>query len=303
MHDLIIIGGGPGGVAAAAYGLHLGLDTLLIAPDLGGKVNYSFAIRGIRATDTVYGAEMMRTFAANIGPDTFREGSVESVEPIEGGFRVTLEQGGMPEGRSLVLSTGARPRRLYVPGENEYWGQGLSYSAVSHSPFFAGKDVAVVGNDRRAQIAALELARLANRVLFIIPRPESLDEALLERVRDQGKIEPFVGWEIISVEGDDFLTGISLQNKAGTIREIQLDGLFIELGLIPNSDFVAELVERDEQGRIRVDQQARTSHAGIFAAGDVTNVYGEQVPVALGEGIKAALSASEYLVGQEAKKR
>lgn len=298
MHDLMIVGGGPGGVAAAAYSLHLGLDTLLIAPDLGGKVNYPFAIRGLEMKNVVYGSELVRTFAAKIGSDSHLANTVAKVEKIEGGFRATLGDGGTREGRSLLITTGAKPRRLYVPGEDEFWGRGLSYSAVSHAPFFVGKEVAVIGNDRRAQVAALELCRAAHRVLLIAPRPQALDEALMERVQEQGNVDVFRGWEVIEVEGDEFVTGLRLQNNQGTIREVRLDGVFVELGLIPNSDFVAHLVERDEQGRIKVDQQAATSHDGIFAAGDVTNVYAEQVPIALGEGIKAALSASEYLVGQ-----
>lgn len=298
MYDLLVIGGGPGGVAAAAYGLHLGLKTLLIAPDLGGKVNSPFSIKGLLNVETVHGARLVRTFASKIGPTSYLGQTVSAIEEVEGGgFNVMLGDGSSCEGQAMVLCTGAKPRRLYVPGEDKLWTRGLSYSAVSHAPLFAGRDVAVIGDDHRAQIAVLELCRIAHRVIFITPNPQKLDDKLMERILEHGNTDVFTGWEVISVEGGEFLTGITLQGRGGVIRELTLDGVFVEQGLIPNSDFVAHLVERNEEGRIKVDQNSRTSHPAIFAAGDVTNVYVEQVPIALGDGIKAAFSASEYLVG------
>lgn len=296
MYDLLVIGGGPGGVAAAAYGLHLGLKTVLIAPDLGGKVNYPFSIKGLLNVETVHGARLVRTFASKIGPTAYLAQTVSAVEEVEGGFKATLGDGSSCEGQTIVLSTGAKPRRLYVPGEDKLWTRGLSYSAISHAPLFAGRDVAVIGDDHRAQVAALELCRIAHHVSFITPNPKRLDDKLMQRILAHGNADVFTGWEVISVEGGEFLTGITLQGRTGVIREVTLDGVFVELGLIPNSDFVAHLVERDEEGHIKVDQNNRTSHPAIFAAGDVTNVYVEQVPIALGDGIKAALGASEYLV-------
>ncbi|MBA3533357.1 MAG: FAD-dependent oxidoreductase [Ardenticatenales bacterium] len=298
MHDLLVVGGGPGGVAAAAYGLHLGLDTLIISPDLGGKVNYHFELEGLPAIDTVHGSKLTQIFAAKIDLSSHLAQSVSAVEEIPGGFRVTPEQGEPQEGKTLVIATGAKPRRLYVPGEDKYWGRGLSYSALSHAPLFVGREVAVIGNDRRAQIAALELSRVASTVYFIVPRPQMLDPLLMERLTARGNTQLFQRWEVISVDGKEFVTGLSLQSGDGVIRELKLDGVFVELGLLANSDLVAHLVERDEQGRIKINHQACTSHPAIFAAGDVTDVHGEQVPIALGDGIKAALSASEYLVGQ-----
>jgi NADH-dependent peroxiredoxin subunit F len=296
MHDLLVVGGGPGGIAAAAYGLHLGLDTLLISPDLGGRVNQIFAINGTHYAHTVYGADLVRTFASKVTYQAHRTTIVTAIEKIPTGFRLTLENGEVRESRALVLATGAKPRLLYVPGEERLWARGLSYSAISHAPLFANLTVAVIGNDRRAQVAALELSLVANRVFFITPQPQFLDPALMERINERGNTSLFQGWEVIAIEGDDYVTGISLQNIQRHTREIPLNGVVVELGLLPNSEWVADLVERDEEGRIKVDHHAATSHPGIFAAGDVTNVPGEQVPVALGEGIKAALSALEYIV-------
>lgn len=295
MHDLLIIGGGPSGVAAAAYAQHLGLDALIISPDLGGKVNYRFSLKGLENVDTVHGASLVRTFAAALNPRAHIAQQAKQVKHSADGFAITTNEGEHYEGRALIIATGAKPRRLHVPGEQRYWGKGLSYSAVSHAPLFVGRQVAVVGNDRRAQIAALELARAAHTVFLVAPQPKELDPVLMERLQERGNAHLFRGWEVISVDGDDFVRALSLQNTGGVIRRIEVDGVFVELGLLPNSQLVAHLVERDGGGYIAVDRNAVSSQPGLFAAGDISNVHGEQVPVALGEGIKAALSASEYL--------
>lgn len=296
MEDLIVVGGGPGGVAAAAHSLRLGMRTLLISPELGGKTNHRFALCGYPPVETVDGAELVRTFAAQIAPEHHRAEAVSAIEECPGGLRVRLASGEAVEARALIVATGAKPRRLFIPGEEALWGKGLSYSALSHAALFRERDVALIGNDRRAQLAALQLSRVAHTVYFITPQPETLDLALLERIQASHNVHLFKGWEPISVEGEAYVTGLSLQNGSGLVRELRLDGVVIELGLLPHSDLVAPLVERDPDGHIRIDPSNGTSHPAIFAAGDVTNTHGELVPIAIGEGIKAALSALAYVV-------
>lgn len=300
MHDLLVIGAGPGGIAATAYANQMGLDVRVVAPDLGGKVNYPFSLRGTHYTDVVYGAELTRTLLEKVSPDQHLPTEAASIAPIEGGFRVSMANALPVEARTLVLAMGAKPRRLYVPGEMEMWGKGLSFSPVSHAHFFGERRVAIIGNDRRAQIAVVELARIADTVNFIVPQPRMLDDALMQRIHDRHNVSLFRGWEVISVDGnEEYLTGLTLQSSDGVVRPLRhLDGVFVTLGLIPNSDLVADLVKRDEEGRVIVDHQARTSNPAIFAAGDITNAYVEQVPIAIGDGIKAAISASAYLAVQ-----
>lgn len=300
MVDLMIVGSGPGGVAAAAYGLHLGLTVRLIGPELGGKINYPFSIRGLENVDTVHGVSMVRSFAAKVPPESHVADVVDRLSPTGDGFTAHCAGGTVVEARSLVVATGARPRRLHVPGEQEYWGKGLSYSAVSHAPLFAGREVAVIGSDRRAQIAALELVRVAARVIMIAPLPDQLDPRLQQRLEESRRVERFTGWEVSRFDGDRFLQRLALVSHVGAQREIPIEGAFVTMGLLPNSDFVRDLVERTPGGRIQVNENAQSSHPAIFAAGDVSSVYGEQVPIALGEGIKAALSASAYLAGEPA---
>ncbi|MCZ7569427.1 MAG: FAD-dependent oxidoreductase [Ardenticatenaceae bacterium] len=300
MRDLIIIGGGPAGLAAAAYALHLRLDTLVVAPELGGKVASAFALRGLPDVETVHGGDLVRSFAARIdeSPEVHEPRLVRAVEPVEGGFSVRLVDDDRHTARAIILATGARPRRLYVPGEEAFWGRGVSFSAISHAPLFAGRRVAVVGSGESAQVAALELARMAEWVYLITRRAEEVREPYGALLAARPNITLFRGWEVGQIEGDEFVTGIALLGRDGATRTLAVEGVFVELGLIPESDFVANLVARDEQGRIKVDHRARTSRPGVFAAGDVTDVYAEQVPIAIGEGAKAALSAWEYLVTQ-----
>jgi thioredoxin reductase len=300
MRDVVIIGGGPAGLAAAAYAAHLRLDTLVIAPDLGGKISHTFALRGLPDVETVVGGDLVRSFAARIyqAPDLHDPRIVKAVELSDEGFAVRLADGDSLLTRTVIVATGARPRRLYVPGEERYWGRGVSFSAISHAPLLAGRATAVVGSGKSAQIAALELARIASWVHLVALRPDELREPYGALLRQHPNISFYSGWEVERIEGDDFVRNIVLLGRDGATRTIEVEGVFIELGLIPESELVAELVSRDEIGRIQVDQRARTSRPGIFAAGDVTNIYAEQVPIAIGEGVKAAISAWEHIVTQ-----
>jgi len=299
MRDLIIIGGGPAGLAATVYALHLRLDSLVAAPDLGGKVASPFALRGLPDVETVHGGDLVRSFAAQINQlaEVHEPRAVTGIEPGEGGsFTVRLAGNESHSARAAIIATGARPRRLYVPGEQEFWGRGVSFSAISHAPLFAGRRVAIVGSGASAQVAALELARIADWVHLVTRRSEEIREPYGALLATRPNITLYSGWEVGQIVGDEFVTGIVLLGRDGLTRTLAVEGVFVELGLIPESDFAAELVARDEQGRVKVDHRARTSHPGIFAAGDVTDVYAEQVLIAIGEGAKAALSAWEYLV-------
>ncbi len=211
------------------------------------------------------------------------------------GFQLMLENTELLSARSLILCTGAQPQRLYVPGEREFMGRGISYSAISHAQFFRKRNVAVIGGERALQ-AAVKLATIANRVYYVLAREHELDSSMLAKkaVADP-KIVIFREWEVQQILGDQFVTGLGLVAMNGETRTLAADGIFVELGLLPNNELVHELVDLDEAGRVVVNQHCETSIAGLFAAGDVTNVYAEQVPVAIGEGVKAALSAWSYL--------
>ncbi|MCB0076590.1 MAG: NAD(P)/FAD-dependent oxidoreductase [Anaerolineales bacterium] len=300
MFDLLIIGAGPSGIAAALYASHLGLSVQLIAPSLGGKINWRFALDWIEPVDTVYGAQLVRTFTAELPPDIHLEDSVTEIVASDAGhFVVTTESHGSLEAQSLLISTGAKARRLFVPGEDTYRLKGLSFSSVSHGSLFRGRDVALIGNNDRALLSAMMLSRQVANIHLIAPKPQALNPHLLERLAERGNSHIYRGWSVTRFDGDEFLRSMTLQNASGVTREVKVDGVFVELGLLANSELVAGLVERNNEGRIVIDADCATSRAGIFAAGDVTTAYGEQVPIAIGEGIKAALAVSAYIAQHE----
>ena len=175
-------------------------------------------------------------------------------------------------------------------------GRGVSFSAVSHAPYFAGRDVAVVGGHRRTLIATLELAPMARRIYLIATFPQAMAELPeAERVLALSNVTPFINWEVQAVVGDDFVKGINLVGANGETRQLTVEGIFVQMALLPNNELVRDLVDVDEGGHIIVNHRCETNLPGMFAAGDVTNIQSEQVLVAIGEGAKAALSAWEYL--------
>lgn len=298
-YDIIIIGGGPAGLAAAAYALHAQLSVALVAPDLGGKVSYPFALRDMPARDTVWGASLVRELEMRVrnNLDHHINAEVKQLQRLpDGRFRVHMSAGVEQTARAVVLATGARPQRLYVPGETEYWGRGVSFSAISHAPFFQDRNVAVVGAGRRAVSAVLSLAPLARQVYFIVSRAQELQNTpAASMALNHPKVLTFRNWEVQQIEGDEFVRGIDLVGSNGEIRKLDVEGVFIQFGLLPNNSLVRDFVALDEDGHVIINEHCETSIPGLYAAGDLTNVHAEQVPVSLGEGAKASLAAWEYL--------
>jgi thioredoxin reductase len=297
--DLIVVGGGPAGLAATAYALHAQLPVALIAPDLGGKVSYPFALRTMPGRDTVWGASLVRELEMRVrnNLEDHVKADVQRIERLEDGlFRIHLNEADSLTTRAVILATGARPQRLYVPGEIEYWGRGLSFSAISHAPFFQDRTVAVVGAGPRAIGAVLTLAPIVKQIFLIVAREDEMRNSIAsERALTHPKVSVFYNWEVQQVVGDEFVTGIDLVGVNGEIRTLNVEGIFVEFGLLPTNGLVRELVDLDEAGHVRINERCETSVPGLFAAGDLTTVHAEQVPVSLGEGSKAALTAWEYL--------
>ena len=298
--DVAIVGGGPSGLVAARYCLHAKLNAAILARDLGGKVNYPFALRNLEPENTVWGAQIVAQFEQVIGETQalprFPQQTIQIERLDDAGFELTLADGERVTARTVIIATGADPQRLYVEGEMRYWGHGVSFSAISHAPYFAGRDVAVVGNGRRALVATLELAPMARRIYLIAARPQAMSEMPeAAQVSALPNVTSFTNWEVQEVLGDEFVTGIGLVGTNGETRQLTVDGVFIQFALLPNNELVRGLVELDHYGHICINQRCETSVPGLFAAGDVTNIQSEQVLVAIGEGAKAALGAWEYL--------
>jgi thioredoxin reductase len=219
---------------------------------------------------------------------------VTKVTPGEDCFVVETADQDCFEGQTLIMATGAKPERLNVPGAQRLAGRGLSYSATTHAGLFLGKDVAVVGNGRRAQWAAASLARKAHQVHLLAPEP-LLPTPLADKLRGMDNLELTEGAIVKEVLGKEFVSGVVAIMPDGEEREIAVKGVFVKLTRLPNSDLVKDWIDCDSRGHIIVDQYNATSWPGVFAAGDVTFVS-EQVLVHVGEGVKAALSAYHHLL-------
>ncbi len=296
MYDLIIIGGGPAGITAAAMALNQRLETLIIAEQWGGQITYAMQLEDVEGREVIAGEKLLDAYRRQLDYLDFarRFDTATSVSHRERHLAVSTAKGDCFEGRTLIMATGAKPTRLSVPGEARLSGHGLSYSATTHASLFLGKDVAVVGRELRAQWAAADLARKAHRVHLLAPGSLS-DTPLLHKLLQTQNVDIREGVEVREVCGDYFVESIMIAMPGGEVREIPVSGVFVKLPRIPNSGLVREWVNCDKDGQIIVDVNCATNRPGVYAAGDVTHVS-EQVLVHIGEGAKAAISAYHYLL-------
>jgi alkyl hydroperoxide reductase subunit F len=298
MYDLIVIGGGPAGLTATIYAIRKRLNVLLVTKDLGGKTNYRLALPWIEDYQVIRGLEVVNKFKSELEYLKFAR-HMEPAERIErhpDGFIVHTKGGGELIARSVILATGTRQIRLEVPGEKEFIMRGLCYSALSYAPLFIDRKTVVIGDGDLALRSAAELSTVAEHVHLVCSHRKALETALGKKLQSAENVSILDNFRVTEVKGNGYAEQVILQSPDGQQVTIEAEGTFVEMGLVPNSKMVAGLVELDEEGRVMVDCAARTSVPGIFAAGDVTNIYAEQVLIAVGEGAKAALSAYEYLL-------
>jgi thioredoxin reductase len=296
MHDVIIVGGGPAGITAAATAINQRIDAFIIAARWGGQTTYSMELEDMEGRQAPTGEALLDSFRRQLDYlDFVRDfDTVIKITPGEQGFVSETAHGDRYESKALIMATGAKPQRLQVPGEAELTGRGLSYSATTHSSLFLGKDVAVVGGGPRAQRAAAALAHKTHHAYLFAP--EILpDTPLVARLRAQENVEVMEGVRVVEILGESFVEGIAISTPTEERQQIPVKGVFVKLRRTPNSNLVRDWVDCDEDGHIIVDVNCATSCAGIFAAGDVSHVS-EQVLVHIGEGAKAALSAYHYLL-------
>ena len=297
-YDLMIIGGGPAGLTAAAYAIRKRIETMLISEDLGGKTNYQFYLTDIDTHIIIDGQELVSKFKNQIEYLDFARhiGKVVKFERKKSKFIATTTDHTF-KARTAIIATGVMPKRLNVPGEMEFLGHGVSYSTVSHAPVFVDLDVAVVGDGLRALRAAAELIQTARKV-FIIGVPSRLVNSTLgKKIKNSGKSEFLNEYRLKAILGEESPDRIVLSKKGGGETEIPVRGIFIEMGYTPNSQMFSKIVRTTRDGRIVINQNNQTNIPGLFAAGDVTDVQAQQVLIAMGEGANAALNAYDYLLG------
>jgi alkyl hydroperoxide reductase subunit F len=298
MYDLIIVGGGPAGLTAAVYAIRKRLNVMLISEDLGGKTNYHMEWKHADPYQVIRGVEIVDRFKRELEYLDFAHhiDKVLGVERNDEGFLVRTESGGTLMARALIMATGTRQKLLNVPGEKEFLGRGVSYSALSYAPLFIDKKAAVVGDGGLALRSAAELATVANHVHLIGASENLLDSPLGRKLDAAPNVTLLLRHQVTAIRGNGYADRVMLQGPDGSEVQLEVDGTFVEQALVPNTDMLTDFADLDERGFIKVDCYARTDVPGMFAAGDVTHIYAEQVLVAVGEGVKAALSAYEYLL-------
>lgn len=301
MHDLIILGGGPAGLTATMYAVQKRLDVLLITRDLGGKTNYFLQLPFVERHMVINGDEVVNRFTREIEylDDLRVMENAEGINAIDGGYEVLLSGGRKEQARTLIIATGAKGQLLNVPGEREYMMRGLCYSAISYAQLFIERTAVVVGDGDLAMRGAAELARIARHVTVVAGANNTFNSALGRRIKSMSQVEFLEGYTVKAVKGDErYARSIVVEGPQGE-REIETDAIFVEKDLLPRTDLVKHLVELTPNGQIAINARNETSAPGIYAAGDVTNTFSEQVLISIGEGAKAALSAYEYLLRQE----
>ena len=299
MYDLIIIGAGPAGMTAAVYAARKKLNTLLLSKDLGGQPNWTTGIENYMGYQFIEGPELMQKFEEQVKQFPIEEKTGDgaaSMSQVDGGFEVRIEKGETYQGKAAIIATGKRPRTLNVSGEERLKGRGVTYCAICDGPLFEGMKVAVIGGGNSALEAADDMTKIAENVYLVSLTPLTGDQILIDKVNGAANITIFIEHETLEITGDNFVSGIRIKDiKSGEERSLEVGGVFVEIGLIPNSELAKGLVNLNRLGEIEVNCACETGIPGLFAAGDVTNVPEKQIVVAAGEGAKAALQAHRYL--------
>ena len=299
--DVLVIGGGPASAAASIYAARKGLRTGIVAERIGGQVNDTAAIENFISVKETTGPEFAQNLADHIKSydiDVMNAVRVESIEKIDAMVHVTLENGGKLSSKTLIISTGAKWRNMNVPGEAEYKNKGVAYCPHCDGPLFEGKRVAVVGGGNSGVEAAIDLAGIVEHVT-LLEFGEALraDKVLQERLASLENTEIIKSAATKELTGADKLQALTYVDRiTNEERTIELEGVFVQIGLVPSTEFVGDLVERNNRGEIIVDRNGATNVPGIFAAGDCTDQTYKQIIISMGAGATAALSAFDYLI-------
>ncbi len=305
--ELVIIGGGPAGMAAAVYGRRAGLDVLVLEKsNVGGQILITSEIENYLGQKHISGPELADTFRAHaehFGAE-IRKAVVKNIIP-HGGTNTVVTADGEIRAKGLIVATGAAFRRLGAKGEKELTGAGVSYCAVCDAAFYQDEVVAVIGGGNTAVEEACYLTQFASKVYIVHRRDEfRADRMAVKRALDNPKIVPVWDSVLESVNGSDLVEGITVKNvKTGELSDIEVAGVFVFVGTLPITECMGDLCERADGGWIKTDEHMATSVPGIFAAGDVRNTPLRQVITAASDGAIAAMTAYHYITTGHAKSR
>jgi alkyl hydroperoxide reductase subunit F len=299
MHELIIIGGGPAGMTAAVYAARKRIDALLLTKDIGGQVLTTVGVENYMGYQYIEGFELMQKFEEQVKQFPLEQKigqGVVALSRLNAGFEVRTDKSESYQAKAVIIATGKRPRPLNVPGEEQLRGRGVTYCAICDGPIFTGQKVAVIGGGNSALEAADDMVKIAEYVYLVSLTPFTGDQILVDKVKNASNLTVFLEHEVVTIDGSNRVEGIAIRDmKSGEEKKLEVGGVFVEIGLIPNSELTQGIVKLNKLGEIEVNYANETGIPGLFAAGDVTNVPEKQIVVAAGEGAKAALQAQKYL--------
>ena len=316
IYDIIIIGGGPAGAAAGVYSARKKLKTLIIAESFGGQSIVSDSIENWIGVKKITGLELAKMLEEHVrayenveikmpekvvSVNPVRNQVSNGVKEISSGWEVSTDKNNIYQSKTLIVASGGRRRHLNILGEDKFEGKGVSYCSTCDAPVFINKPVAVIGGGDAGLETVIDLMSYASKI-YLISNKESLtgDPSTQKEIQKSDKVSVIMNADIQEILGDKFVSGLKyLDKNDNQIKELKIEGIFVEIGSVPNSEFVKDLVGTNQKGEIVVDHKTgATSRPGIFAAGDVTDEIYKQNNISAGDGVIAALSAYNYLINK-----
>jgi NADH-dependent peroxiredoxin subunit F len=300
-YDVVVVGAGPAGASAAIYSARKGLKTAMIADRIGGQVQDTKGIENLISVKYTEGPQLASQLYQHISHYDIKFLEHRKVKTVEKGDlkRIEMESGEFLKTKSLIVATGAKWREMGIPGEKEYLGRGVAFCPHCDGPYFKGTDIAVIGGGNSGVEAAIDLAGIVKSVtVFEYNTSLKADQVLINKLESLPNVKIIKNARTSRVIGDNGkVTALEYEDRSnGDLKAIDLDGVFVQIGLLPNSSFVKDVVETNRFGEIVVDEKCRTNVQGIYAAGDVSTVPYKQIIIAMGEGAKAALTSFEDLM-------
>jgi alkyl hydroperoxide reductase subunit F len=298
IYDVLIVGAGPAGLTAGVYCARKMLNTIIISENLGGQALESWAIENYMGYRMITGEDLMKKFVEQVRTLKMRLelDRVTSISKKDDIFTLSTISENTYKSKTLILAQGNRPKKLGVANEEQFLGRGLSICSTCDGPLYKGKRVAVAGGGNSAIQTAVEMSDISPSVSLIVRSTIRADPVYMKMLESKKNITLNLNTQITALHGDKFLSAITTKNAEGEEKMIELDGVFVEIGWLPNTDILDGFVGLNEKKEIIVDINCHTTVAGVFAAGDVTSVKNKQIIIAAGDGAKAALEAHEYLL-------
>ncbi|GIP43675.1 alkyl hydroperoxide reductase subunit F [Paenibacillus sp. J45TS6] len=298
--DVLVVGGGPAGASAAIYAARKGIRTGIIAERFGGQIMDTLGIENFISVKHTEGPKLAASLEEHVKEYNIDLMNLQRAKRLEKKdlIEIELENGAVVKSKTVILSTGARWRNVGVPGEAEFKNKGVAYCPHCDGPLFEGKHVAVIGGGNSGIEAAIDLAGIVKHVTVLEFMPElKADSVLQERLYSLPNVTVLKNVQTKEITGTDKVNGISyIERDTGTVQHIELQGVFVQIGLVPNTDWLGDTIERTRMGEIIVDKHGATSLPGVFAAGDCTDSAYKQIIISMGSGATASLGAFDYLI-------